>query len=491
MLPGVVLLHEVEAPERPLEQLRPIIGDARADRLESAAVQSRELLRGRVVWNINSTAAGGGVAEMLQILVGYIRGAGIQGRWLAMTGDPPFFAITKRIHNRIHGVAGDDGALGPAEADHYREVTEANAAAFLPMLRAGDIVLLHDPQSAGMATLVSEAGAKVIWRCHIGSDEPSARSREAWEFLRPHLDRCDAFVFSRRAYAPEWVPEDHLAVIAPSIDPFSPKNQDLPAASIPVFLAQMGLTGEGKGRAARPWESGACSVSAQFTRRDGTRGEVIHRAQVVGETLPLDAPLAVQVSRWDHLKDMAGVMAGFAAHVAGRVDAHLALVGPSVEGVADDPEGAQVLQECVAAWEGLGPDTRRRIHLVTLPLVDVDENAAMVNAIQRAASVVVQKSLVEGFGLTVAEGMWKAKPVVGSRVGGIADQIAPGTGIVLDDPTDLAAFGQALAGLLADPAEAARMGEHARRRVVDEFVGDRHLLQYAALLRQLVASEAD
>ncbi len=117
---------------------------------------------------------------------------------------------------------------------------------------------------------------------------------------------------------------------------------------------------------------------------------------------------------------------------------------------------------------------------------DIDENAAMVNAIQRSATVVVQKSLMEGFGLTVAEGMWKSKPVIGSRVGGITDQVVPGTGVLLDDPNDLEGFGRALVSLLADPVDAARMGDEARRHVLKEFVGDRHLLQYAALMQRLI-----
>jgi trehalose synthase len=489
MLPGggdVVALREVEVPEVPFEQLRPLIGDARTDHLEAVAAEISQLLRGRVVWNVNSTSAGGGVAEMLQVIVGYIRGVGIASRWLAMQGDPAFFAITKRIHNRIHGMTGDLGELGPAETAHYREVTEANAEAMVPMLRAGDIVILHDPQSAGMAARLSSAGAKVIWRCHIGSDRPDPWSRQAWRFLRPHLAACDAFVFSRRTYAPAWVSPERLAVIAPSIDPFSPKNQELPAAAIPSFLQRMGLTDEGKGVAAGESAGTSASVRPEFTRRDGTRAEVRRQARLVGDgRLPAGAPFVVQVSRWDRLKDMAGVMAGFASRVAGRGDAHLILVGPSVDGVADDPEGAEVLADCITEWEALPSVARQAIHLVTLPLDDVDENAAMVNAIQRSATIVVQKSLVEGFGLTVAEGMWKAKPVVGSRVGGITDQIAPGTGILLDDPTDLAAFGDALGALLADPERAARMGEAARRYVLKEFVGDRHLLQYAELIRRL------
>ena len=163
------------------------------------------------------------------------------------------------------------------------------------------------------------------------------------------------------------------------------------------------------------------------------------------------------MSRWDRLKDMTGVMEGFAASLAGR-GTQLALVGPSSNQVSDDPEETEVFKECVSAWCGLPLTARRCIRLVTLPMEDIDENAAMVNAIQRHATVVTQKSLAEGFGLTVAEAMWKSRAVVASDVGGIATQITRGTGVLLTDPTDLVTFGNVLGDLLAHPGEIAEMG---------------------------------
>jgi len=184
---------------------------------------------------------------------------------------------------------------------------------------------------------------------------------------------------------------------------------------------------------------------------------------------------------------MAGVMAGFAAGVADRGDAQLALIGPAVDDVDDDPEGHQVLEECIEAWSLLPFHQRRQIRLLTLPMDDGDENAAMVNALQRQASIIVQKSLAEGFGLTVAEGMWKAKAVVASAVGGIVDQMVRGTGVLLHDATDLEAFGDALVSLLDRPQEAARLGGNARRHVLEGFVGDEHLMRYGALIERLKA----
>jgi trehalose synthase len=183
---------------------------------------------------------------------------------------------------------------------------------------------------------------------------------------------------------------------------------------------------------------------------------------------------------------MAGVLRGFAERVAPSGDGYLVLAGPAVAAVTDDPEGAEVLAECRALWRGQPAAVRSRSALVTLPLGDIDENAAMVNALQRRATVVAQKSLAEGFGLTVAEAMWKARPVVGSAVGGISDQIADGTGVLLDDPTDLDAFGAAVRGLLDDPDETDRMGAAAYAYIHEHFIGDLHLVRYARLFGELL-----
>ena len=165
------------------------------------------------------------------------------------------------------------------------------------------------------------------------------------------------------------------------------------------------------------------------------------------------------------------------------------LVGPSVKDVSDDPEGAAVYADCLLQWHELSPAARTRILLVTLPLDDIDENAAMVNALQRHATVIAQKSLAEGFGLTVSEGMWKGRPVIGSAVGGIIDQIAEGTGILLPDPADLTAFGSAARLLLDDQDQAARMGKAAHAHVQEQYIGDVHLLRYARLLGTLNGRE--
>jgi trehalose synthase len=197
--------------------------------------------------------------------------------------------------------------------------------------------------------------------------------------------------------------------------------------------------------------------------------------------------MVLQVSRWDRLKDPLGVIRGFVEHVAPQTDAHLVYAGPAVEAVADDPEGKEVLDEAQRTYEGLEGEVRARVHLACLPMDDLEENAAIVNALQRRADVVVQKSIAEGFGLTVAEGMWKARPVVASRIGGIQDQIVDGeSGLLLDDATDLAAYGEAVRSLLKDPDRARRIGQVAQERVRDEFLAARSLMQYLALIDRLL-----
>jgi trehalose synthase len=228
---------------------------------------------------------------------------------------------------------------------------------------------------------------------------------------------------------------------------------------------------------------------AEFIRGDGTQGKVTRPASIwaVGGR-PFDSrlPLVTQVSRWDRMKDMQGVMNAFASYVAPGTNAQLALVGPSTAAVSDDSEGAAVLSECVAAWKELPESVRSQVWLLTLPMDDIDENAAMVNALQRWSTVIVQKSLAEGFGLTVSEGMWKGKAIIASAVGGIPQQVAPGTGLLLRDPSDLEQFGGMLASLLEDPVAIATLGMRAREHVRESFIGDQHLIRYVLLMQQVV-----
>lgn len=471
-------LREIDVQAIDAARLEPLIGAERMAQFEQRAEVVREALAGSSVLNVNSTGAGGGVAEMLQTLMSYARGAGVDARWLVIAGDPAFFAITKRIHNGLYGFPGDGGDLGTAERRHYERVLQGNADELLAFVRPGDVVVIHDPQPAGLLAAARSAGARVVWRCHVGLDRPNEWSDRAWEFLRPYVAAADAIVVSRAAFAPPWADPGQVHVIRPSIDPFSAKNEPISIRNARLTLSYVGLL---DGSIETP-------PAVRFTRRDGSPGRINRRVDVVqtGPPPSADVPLVVQVSRWDRMKDMAGVMNGFAQHVDPSLEAHLLLCGPVVTGVADDPEGAEVLDECTALWRELPHAARSRVHLACIPMADPDENAAIVNAIQRQASVVVQKSLAEGFGLTVAEAMWKRKPVVASAVGGIVDQIEDGThGLLVDDPADLPAFGAAVESLLRDREDAARLAENGRERVIEEFLGDRHLGEYGLLFEQL------
>jgi trehalose synthase len=235
--------------------------------------------------------------------------------------------------------------------------------------------------------------------------------------------------------------------------------------------------------------NGSDAGPANFTRHDGTPGRVDRRTDLFGSgPVSAQTPIVLQVSRWDVLKDPVGVIRGFAEHVPAFTGAHLVYAGPAVSAVADDPEGMRVLRESVALWERLPEEQRKRIHLASLPMEDAAENATIVNALQRHATVIVQKSLAEGFGLTVSEAMWKGRPVVASRIGGIESQIVDGeSGVLLDDPRDLAAFGDAVSALLRDPPRAELIGRRAHDRVRDEFTSPRSLLDYLSVLRKLLA----
>jgi trehalose synthase len=466
-----VLQHVNISPVSP-DRFRDVLSDSMREAFDAGVEEARELLAGRAVWNVNSTARGGGVAELLRPLVGYARGVGVDARWAVIEGDPAFFEVTKRIHNRLHGAEGDGGPLDDGARQAYEGALARNTEELAHLLRPGDVVILHDPQTAGMTRAVREAGAKVVWRCHVGLDVPNDLARDAWAFLRPYVVDADAFVFSRRAFAWEGLDDGRIHLIAPSIDAFAPKNQDLDDATTAAVLNAARLVPVGD------------DEPAIYTRQDGTPGRVDRDATLFQDApLRADDPVVLQVSRWDALKDPLGVIEGFAGHVP---EAHLLYAGPAVAAVSDDPEGERVLREAITARDRLPEEARRRVHLAALPMEDAEENAIIVNALQRHARVVVQKSLAEGFGLTVAEAMWKGRPVVASRIGGIQDQIVDGdSGVLLDDPHDLAAYGAALRSLLEDPDGAERMGERARERVREEFLSARSLLQYLDLLREL------
>jgi trehalose synthase len=469
----------------PIEAMDPrrfsaVLAPSEYAELEKLIATAARELQGRVIWNVNSTAKGGGVVELLRPLLGYSRGGGVDARWAVVSGSPEFFELTKRLHNRLHGFDGDGGGMRASERAVYEGTLAASAAELAKVLGHKDVVILHDPQTAGLIPVVKKTGAAIVWRCHVGIDQPNRYAREAWDFLRGYVQQADAYVFSRASFAWERLEQDKIAVIQPTIDAFSPKNAEQSIEQTLSILSSAGIV------------PSAPAVDPTFTRSDGTPGRVDRRAEMI-EVAPLspEQRLVLQVSRWDWLKDPLGVINSFAQHVADHTEAHLMLAGPSTESVADDPEGAGVYAAVRDAWDALPEEVRRRVHLASLPMDDIEENAAIVNALQRHATVVVQKSLAEGFGLTVAEAMWKERPMVASRIGGIQDQIVDGeSGLLIADPGDLAEFGSLVLGLLTDRERARQIGIAARMRVRDHFLGPYSLSHYFGLIQALVGASA-
>jgi trehalose synthase len=470
-------VKDVDVPELDPRRFEGVLDPDQCRRFVRRLEQAADQLAGQRLWHVNSTEQGGGVAEMLHFLLGYLAGAGIDTHWAVLEGNEDFFTVTKRIHHLLHSQRGDGHGVDQTARAIYEQTLKETLAELHQRVGPGDIVVLHDPQTAGLAPELKRLGATIVWSCHVGIDQPNDLARTAWDFLRPYVQAADAYVFSRPAYCWEGLDRERMAVIPPCIDAFAPKNQILAPPAVDAVLRAARILDPPEGDRAAP----------AFRHLDGSPGRVVRRAEMIQDLpIPPGAPIVLQVSRWDPLEDPLGVLQGFVRHVPDELGAHLVLAGPAVESVSDDPEGEQVLQRVRRAAAALPHTARDRLHLACLPMDDLEENGAMVNALQRRADVIVQKSLAEGFGLTVAEAMWKARPVLASRVGGMQDQITHGTsGLLLDDPSDLAAFGRATASLLEDLELAARLGEEAHRRVRQDYLAPRRLTQELDLIQRL------
>jgi len=437
----------------PRKDFAALLPEAAYGGFDRAMTQVARSMRGQTMWHVNTTLTGGGVAEMLGAMLPYVLDAGVDCRWVKAEGGDGFLDITKRLHNMLHGFTGDHGPLGAAEKDAYLAALRDSAEQLAARVRPGDVVFLHDPQTAGLIPAVKAMGATVIWHCHIGADQPTDIMRLGWDFLREAVAQADRYIFSRPQYLWEGLDAGRLNVIQPSINPFSAKNRSLQAQEAESILRTAGvLAGEAK-----------------------------------AEGVPPKAKIVMQTARWDRLKDQRGVLELFAQHLApARPDLHLIVAGPSVEGVSDDPEGGEVFAECLAYHKELPHEVRSRAHLVSTPMQDPVRAEVVVNALQRRADVVMQKSLAEGFGLVVAEAMWKKRPMVASGVGGIQDQIEDGvSGILVADPQDGATFAKEVGELLDDPPRAAEIGRRAHERVLAEFLTPRQLTQTMRLVCEL------
>jgi trehalose synthase len=389
----------------------PVVGKQTIEELYLLA----EPLKGRRVKMVNSTAVGGGVAEILNRLIPLLNDLGIPTQWTVIKGGEDFFDVTKKIHNALHG---ERLSLSPRMKEIFFEVSRENLR-YIDLEQ--DIMVIHDPQPIVCIEGKDRTHAKWVWRCHIDVSHPN---EEVWDFLKGHVERYDAALFSSPRFSKNLPLPQFL--FFPSIDPLSDKNRELDSEFIDQVL------------------------------------ERFH--------IPKDKPIITQISRFDRLKDPLGVIKAF--RLAKRyVDCQLVLAGG---GASDDPEGEVVLDEVRAETNG-DPE----IHIILLP----PTSSLEINALQRASTVILQKSIREGFGLTVSEALWKKRPVIGSAVGGIPTQILPNLTGALVHSIEGAAY--QIRYLLSHPDVAKKWGEYGREYVKEKFLITQALRRYLVLFHIL------
>lgn len=458
-------------------------------RSEASALMPR--LRDRRVWMINSTAQGGGVAEMLPRIVSFMNELGLNTRWVVIAPtSPAFFNLTKRLHNLIHGTG--DPHITTDDRVLYDDVSRELADQLKPMLAEGDILLVHDPQPAGVGGILRrERGVSCVWRCHIGLDLETPQTRAAWEFLRPRLEPYDHYVFSAPEYIPTFL-SGRVSIIYPAIDPLSHKNRELSTHKLVGILANARLVPEHHPVLTDPFEHPTLRLQP-----DGSFGSALSPEDVG----LLYRPIVTQISRWDKLKGWPALLAGF-VELKQRSGANglserarraielsrLVLAGPEPAAVRDDPEAASVLAELIAEYRRLDDDLKRHVAILSLPMSSRKLNALIVNALQRCSSVVVQNSLREGFGLTVTEAMWKRVGVLGTTTCGIRHQLRHDIdGILNSHPEDPVRVADALQSMLIDPGLRLSYAQSAQRRVYDEFLVFAQVAKWFRVLAETAA----
>jgi trehalose synthase len=469
-----------------------LAGAVRELRAEAAMVVPQ--LQQRTVWMVNSTARGGGVAEMLPKVVSLLDELTVPTRWVVVgTERKEFFRLTKRLHNLIHGEGDPD--LNESDRQLFEAVNRECADELKPHLKPDDLLVVHDPQPLAVgAFLKQELGIRTIWRCHIGLDEHTPATRAAWQFLRPYANTYDQAVFS----APEYIP-DFLAgrssIIHPALDPESHKNRELPPHKLVGILCNSGLKREGHPVLTPPF-----TARAQRLMRDGSFAE----ASSVEEIGLLYRPIVTQVSRWDRLKGFAPLLEGFvrlkkrangdehnysSRHRRQLQIARLVLAGPDPESVSDDPEGQEVLAELCSAYRALPEEIQPDVALLTLPMDSRKQNALTVNALQRCSTIIVQNSIREGFGLTATEAMWKRVPIVGTRAHGLRVQIRQGIdGVLVVDPSNPDEVAEILDSHLQNNVNRIIMSRRAQRRVHQEFLVFTQLRHWVRVLSSVASA---
>ncbi|GBE01531.1 trehalose synthase [bacterium BMS3Abin08] len=379
-------------------------------------------LRNVRICHINATPFGGGVAELLSREIPILKALKVQADWRIIHGDQEFFSITKSFHNAIQG---QEFNLTDSTKDIYLQQNRRSAEL---LTSDYDVFIVHDPQPAALRYFNKYKEGKWVWRCHIDSSDPNM---ELWNFVRPFIESYDAVVFTLKEFVPTDLNVKLTEYILPAIDPFSSKNMELP--------------------------------------------EDVYRSAVANSGVDMRRPLILQVSRFDPWKDPLGVIKAYQLVKQERPDVQLAMVG-SLAG--DDPEGYEILSR-VNEESAKDPDIYVFTNLEGIGNMEV-------NAFQRSANVVIQKSIREGFGLVVSEALWKRTPVVAGNVGGIRTQIPDDMqGFLVNNVEDCA---DALLRLLNDDALRKEFGEKGREKVQKHFLYPRMIRDDLRLVKKLVSS---
>jgi trehalose synthase len=469
---GTAPVREITVPRRSRQNFA-AIHPAAYRGAERALELAHGSLAGRAIWHVTYSSPqgdGSGISEMLRSLLGYTRDSGLDAHLLGASADPDFATVSRRIYHRLYGSEGDGGPLSDEQRQVIERVAGEHAGLLSGRVREGDIVFLHD--LPGLVRPMKKLGARVIWRSHLGVEDANRWAREAWEFLWPLVAEADGCVFSRSEYAWEMIPPDRVAVLRPTVDPFSPKNEEISPEVVLAIVDQIGLSDSG------------IETAPVFARPDGTPYRLSASAEIDQHApLPAQARLALQVSGWERLKSQRRLLELFADELRDST-AHLVIAGPMVDRRLEKGEEAEVLEELRAAREALPDPIKARIHLVQLPVEDLDENAIMVNALQRRAEVIVDNAEREAFGLSIAEAMLKGQPILARRTGGTEEQIADGVSGVLVEPGDDDRFAADLRELLSDPRRREVLGIGARAQAMQGSLTIDHLVNYIGVIEQ-------
>lgn len=431
--------------------------------------------RDRKVWMVNSTEKGGGVAEMMPGIISMSRQLGIKCEWVVTCEkDTNYFITTKKIHNLIHG--DQQNAISSEERLLYENINHGNALELLDLVSEDDIIVIHDPQPMAMAMFMKEKKRlSFIWRCHIGSDIKNQYTEQAWSFLSRYAKCYDHAVFSATEYIPDFF-SGRATVIHPGIDPLNHKNRELPVNKLVGILCNAHIIKEYHPVLTPPFTN-----KAKRLQPDGS----FQSPLMPGEPGILFSPSILQISRWDKLKGFLPLLNGFrelklnALHYSGNSDrqlrqielALLVLAGPDPDYVDDDPEGKAVLKELTAEYLKLEPEVQGSIAILKLPMQSRKENELIVNALQRVATVVIQNSIREGFGLTVTEAMLKAKPVIGTNACGIREQIRDEIdGKLISNPEDEKEIASVISHTLKHHLERGVWEVNAQKRAAENFL---------------------